>query len=65
VKLFQLFSKLWPTSETFEYFPYLEETSYCEKLMGKILAIFSPLKHEFLQMRMNIIMVTIGKKVTS
>jgi len=29
----KLFSKLWPTSETFEYFPYLQETSYCEKLM--------------------------------
>jgi len=31
----KLFSKIWPTSETFEYFPYLDEISYCEKLMGK------------------------------
>jgi len=27
------FSKLWPTSETFKYFPYLQEVLYCEKLM--------------------------------
>ena len=30
-----MFTKVWPTSETHKYFPYLEEISYGEKIMGK------------------------------
>ena len=30
-----MFTKVWPTPETFKYFQYLEEVSYGEKLMGE------------------------------
>ena len=30
-----MFSKVWPTPETFKYFQYLTEVSYGEKLMGE------------------------------
>ena len=30
-----MFTKVWPNSQTHEYFQYLEEVSYGEKLMGK------------------------------
>ena len=26
---------MWPTTETFKYFPYFNEVSYAEKLMGE------------------------------
>jgi len=29
----KVFTKIWPTSETFKYFPYMDQLSYCEKLM--------------------------------
>ena len=35
-----MFSKVWPTSETYKYFKFLDEVSYGEKLMGELHVIY-------------------------
>ena len=34
-----MFTKVWPTTQTFKYFPYFKQLSYAEKLMGKKFSI--------------------------